>query len=71
MDRHLCLTILQVLLIVRLDSDHVLGLFVSGTSHDCERTLPHLEVYLEVLQLERLLVRILLPSVVNKLPKVT
>ena len=71
MDCHLCLAILQILLIVRLDRDHVLGLLVGGASHNSECTLTHLEIYLEVFQLERLLIRILLSSGVDHLSEVT
>ena len=45
---HLSLFVLQVLLIICLDGDNVLCHFVLSSSHDCERALADLKVYLEV-----------------------
>lgn len=60
MHGHLRLPVLQVLLFVRLDGDDVLGLLVRGAPHDRKRPLAHLQIHLEVFQLERLLIRVFL-----------
>lgn len=65
------LVVCQVFLVVGLDRDDMLCLLVNGASHDCEGALAHLEADLEFFQFKGLLVRILLPSRVNNLSKVS
>ena len=62
---HLGLFVLKVLFVVGLDSYHVLGIFVLSSSHDRKSSGSDLQVDLEISQIERLLVRILLSSVID------
>ena len=63
--RHLGLLVLQVLLVVCFNSDNVLRVFMLCAPHYCESPSPDLQVYLEVFHVERLLVRIQLPPLVD------
>ena len=57
--------ILQVLLVVRFDSDRILRLLMRGSSHYCKGTLADLQANLEFFPVERLLLRILPTSIVD------
>ena len=66
----LCLLILQVLLVVGFDGDHVFGLLVRRSSNNSEGTLADLQVYLKFIELKWLLVWILLSSCVDQIPEI-
>ena len=68
---HLSLLVLQVLLVVGLDRDRVLRRLVHGSSNDGESTRANLKSYLELPQLKRLLLWILLPATVNQISEVS
>lgn len=55
----LSFTILEVLLVVGLDSDHVPGLLVNSPPDDCECTLADFDHNLKLPHIERLLIRVL------------
>lgn len=71
MDRHLGLLVLQIFLVIGLDSNHVFGLFVNGSADDGEGTLPDLQANLEFSKLERLLIRIGRSSTVDQASEVS
>ena len=62
---HLGLSVLEVLLVVSLNCNHVLSVSVLSSPDYGESSCSDLEVDLEVPQIERLLIRVLLPSLVN------
>ena len=70
MDGHLRLPVLQVLLVVGLDGDHVLGLLVGRAPHHGKGALADLQVDLEVFQLERLLVWMIASACIDQLSEV-
>ena len=59
MDCHLGFLVLEILLIVGFDGDNMLRFFVLGSSDNGKGTLPNLQTYLELVQLQRLTVWIL------------
>ena len=61
----LCLLILEVLLVIRLDGDQVLSLFVLSSSHDGESTGSNLQIDLKISEVERLLIWILLSFLID------
>ena len=66
---HLGLLVLEVLLVVGLDGNHMLGVFVLGSSDDGKGSCSYLKVDLEVSQIERLLIWVLLPSLIDDTPE--
>ena len=69
MYRHLGLLFLQVLLVIGLQGDKVLRVLMLGPPHNGEGTLSDLKVDLELIQLKRLLIRVLLFPGVDQSPK--
>ena len=69
-DSLLGFTILQILLVVGFDRNHMLGLFVSRTADDGKSALANLQIYLEFIKLKRLFVRELLSSTVDQVSEV-
>jgi hypothetical protein len=63
--RHLRFLFLKILLIVGLEGDRVLALLVDGPANDCECSLAYLERDLELFQVEGLVIRLILASVIN------
>ena len=70
MDGHLSLPILQIFLVICLDRNHVLSLLVCGPPDNSEGSLAHLQVYLKVFHLQRLLIWVLRPSSIYDLTEV-
>ena len=66
----LCFAILEVLLVVGLDSNYVPGLLVNSPSNDCECTLADFDHNLKLAHIERLLIRVLCTAGVNQVAEV-
>ena len=71
MHGHLSLFVMQVLLVVSLNRDRVLRSLMHGSANYGERTRANLKSDLELSQFERLLFRILLPTTINQISKVS
>ena len=71
MHSHLRLLVHKILLFIRLDCNHVFGLFVHSAPNNSEGTLANLELKLEFSHLKRLLFWVLRTSAIDKASEVS